>query len=663
MSAGARRPIPDASLSFLQKIAYRVAPFPTDQDLHPRNRRRARTRWSPWALVLVTIGADGQGPLLFGVALLTFEGEVRRTILFYRDGIPAKDVQALKRYARAEGLGRPIPLEGFLEVLFTYAYRKRIPVVLAEAEATLGRLASDWSATKPGSFYEGGVSLIPFTKPERRNPDRPRRRKQVPKPKGKPRKQPRLRSGWFEDGDRVRIVSKRLESGELAVSFTGRGEPDEKDRIPEGEGRRRRGFVFRGHFVLLERWARGLGEGRTESLRAMCEAFGLPWMPIGATGSGPITSPRIARAVYEAEAEHRLYLELLRRHGRLAPLGIQPDEVFGQTSYAKAAFGSVGVDRPLTKWGSSLDGLGIGACGSYGAWSGVGWRATRAAPFVRATRLDFVREYAVVAHRYGIWDLLCSRRIEMVGEDPSEIEGWIGDRTWEQMLHPQTSNEPRVFIRMRPDGDFLPHRIRPRDAWVTNVGPLTYDGALWWPLSDGLISFFETGRVPRIEAAMRLVGHGRQRGLRSMELPEIGMFDPNVPGADLFLFIAEGAIAIERRTDLDPAERDRWATLYKGWDNSACSGIFLETHQGEPWKRPRKVRVIGPDGPYETSSLVEETVGDWFCPPIYALVTGGGRLLLYLGMRAAREAGHEVGSWDTDGFSVLEELPRLWSAS
>ncbi len=73
--------------------------------------------------------------------------------------------------------------------------------------------------------------------------------------------------------------------------------------------------------------------------------------------------------------------------------------------------------------------------------------------------------------------------------------------------------------------------------------------------------------------------------------------------------------------------------------------------------------MIGPDGPYETTSLVEETLGDWFCPPIYALVTGGGRLLLYLGMRAAREMGLGVGSWDTDGFSVLEGPPRPWGAS
>jgi hypothetical protein len=128
-----------------------------------------RRRWSPWAIVLVAVGADGQGPLLFGVALLVFRSEIRRRILFYREGIPARDIEILTAYARDHVLDPPMPLDGLLDLFFRYTYKKRIPVVLAEAEATLGRLASDWSATRAGEFHEGGISLIPFD-PDRHPP-------------------------------------------------------------------------------------------------------------------------------------------------------------------------------------------------------------------------------------------------------------------------------------------------------------------------------------------------------------------------------------------------------------------------------------------------------------------------------------------------------------
>lgn len=188
-----------------------------------------------------------------------------------------------------------------------------------------------------------------------------------------------------------------------------------------------------------------------------------------------------------------------------------------------------------------------------------------------------------------------------------------------------------------------------------NVAPLTYDGELWWSLADALVSSFETGRVPEIDAAVRVVSRGKQRGLKPVDLPGLGTFDPTVPGTDFFLFIAEGRLRLadNRRTDLPPEERERLAEFYKVWDNSACSGLFLESHRKEPTARPGKHQVLGPNGAYEARSRTGEEPGSWFCSPIYALVTGGGRLLLYLAMRAVGEAGGTVAYWDTDSLAVV----------
>src|SRR5262249_55222908 len=151
-----------------------------------------------------------------------------------------------------------------------------------------------------------------------------------------------------------------------------------------------------------------------------------------------------------------------------------------------------------------------------------------------------------------------------------------------------------------------------------------------------------------------LTGTGKLPNLHAVELPGLGRFDPNADGADLFLFLAEGRQRLERGDgDLDDAERDRLAAFYKRWDNSACSGIFLEVHPQEPSNQKQNGTIVGPDGPYETEAHAFEQAGRWFFPPFYSLVTSAGRLLLSLAIREVRAAGGTVAYFDTDSVAIL----------
>jgi hypothetical protein len=177
--------------------------------------------------------------------------------------------------------------------------------------------------------------------------------------------------------------------------------------------------------------------------------------------------------------------------------------------------------------------------------------------------------YPVRAHKLGIWPLLTAQQLGLDAIAPREIEEWISRQRPEMFT---LSPDLNVLCRLAPDGYVLPHRIQPASTCLTTVGPLTCEQPLWWPLADLVRSYFETSVVPRLSACLRLAGAGRLSGLNPIELPGLGRFDPNQPGADLFLFLATGKLRLEAGAEkLDDAERARLSSIYKLWDNSACS--------------------------------------------------------------------------------------------
>jgi hypothetical protein len=356
------------------------------------------------------------------------------------------------------------------------------------------------------------------------------------------------------------------------------------------------------------------------------------------------------RCLARCAAAQRLYLKLLNLH-KLHGLPVAPDRVASSGTYAKATLETIGITPPLSRYHGDLAGLGAGACAAYGGWSGVGIRSRPGSPPVPVRIVDEAGAYPVGAHKLGIWPLLTACDLNLEPVAPEVIEEWIARQRPETLT---LSPELNVLCRLAPDGDVLPQRIRPGSTWLTTVAPLTCQQSLWWPLSDLVHSYFDTSTVPKLDACLRLTGSGCLPGLKPLHLPGLGCFDPNQPGADLFLFLATGRLRLEAgEGDLDDAERARLATIYKLWDNSACSGIFLEVHPEEPTKQLRKGTVIGPDGPYETRAHSFEEPGRWYFPPFYSLVTGAARLLLYLAMREVEAAGGTVVYWDTDGLAIL----------
>jgi hypothetical protein len=617
----------------LREIAHRVAPMLSPPPERPR-RRSPIPAWPELSLIVETVATHGEaGPARFGSYQLCRGASVLARGLFVGPSASAADVAELARISRRRRLDELLTLDGFLRLIYRYSYKPRLPVVGWQLPAHFARLAADWAAPPVGSRYAGGVSLIVWTKPS---------------PVELPRGQRRLRNGRVRNGHRPAVVCKQLANGSVLLAYTGRGEPDRDDRIPEGEGAYRRGYRFEAHLLPLERLCYGLTGSRHRTLASACTALGLDSTPIHPeTGD---LAEQAAHCLERLDTVHRLYLALLERH-RQQQLPLPPDQVYSPASSAKSLLDAIGVSPPLHRYRGELAGIGAAACAAYGGWSGVGVRSQPGSPPLPVRLLDVAGMYPVCAHALAIWPLLCARHLDLLPVDADEITHWIAEQTPDTVT---LSPELRILCRLQSDQDVLVQRIRPGQTWLTTVAPLTCDTSLWWPLPDLLISYFETGRVPKVDACLRLVGEGCITGLQPVDLPGLGRFDPSHPGADLFLFLAEGRRRLEAGYgELAPLERERLIGLYKLWDNSACSGIFLEVHPEEPRNRPRRGTVIGPDGPYQTEATAFEQPGRWFFPPFYSLVTGAARLLLYLAKREATEAGGTVAYWDTDSVAIV----------
>ena len=538
----------------LKQIAYRVAPLPKNA----ARPSRPLGVWPGMALILETARSESlAGAARLGCYLLVQGERVLARGLFYGPAVTAADRQVLATVTRRFELAdKPLSLEDLRDLLFRHACRYRQALLGFDLAAQLASLAADWTAPAAEGLFAGGVSLVLWTTDRRGSG-----------------KRKLLRTGGYENGYRPRLLCKMLADGSAALAFTGRRDPDRTDRVPEGHGAPRLRYVSPGRVLPLERFARALTGVRARSLREACEAAGID-PPPGLEITEPFDPDQAAtRCLERADAAHQLYLRLLERHRALG-LAIPPDRVFSPASYAKATYDAIGITPPMQRYDGDLLGIGAATCAAYGGWSGVGIRSLPESSPLPVRLTDVAGEYPVCAHSLGIWKLLTSDRLSLEPTDPAEIERWISQQRWKTI---RLSPELCVLCRVRPNGDVLPHRIQPGASWLTTVAPLRYEPALWWPLPDLVTSFFETGVVPKIEAALRLAGAGCLSGLRSIELPGLGLFDPADQRADLFLFLAEGRQRLEHgETEVHESQRAPLAALYKEWDNTACSGIFLE---------------------------------------------------------------------------------------
>jgi hypothetical protein len=382
---------------------------------------------------------------------------------------------------------------------------------------------------------------------------------------------------------------------------------------------------------------------RSLSLESACREFKVPGKLADYSPSGKITKKEIDYCRQDVRATVGLLNAVLAEF-KTYPLGdLQPERAFSAASIAKAFLGTMGVLPPQQKF--RLDDRTYGFCmqGYYGGRAEIRIRHTP----VPVVYTDFTSQYPTVNTLLGLWRLLTAKDVR-ARTATREVKRFLKTVTVEEILKPGVWAKLTFFALIQPGGDILPVRAvygHGRADGETNIGlnPLTSDRPLWFAGPDIVASFLLTGKIPKILSAIRFEAVGVQKGMKKVELGK-GVIDPYRD--DFFRKVIE-----ERK---GKSKSDPLYYFLKILANAGCYGIYAEVNRHQTGKNdPKHIEIFSGEEKRTERNCVVERPGPWYFPPVSALITSGGRLLLAILERLVRDAGGIYLMCDTDSMAIV----------
>jgi hypothetical protein len=260
--------------------------------------------------------------------------------------------------------------------------------------------------------------------------------------------------------------------------------------------------------------------------------------------------------------------------------------------------------------------------------------------------VDFMSQYPTVNELLGNWDVLTAETVTFP-DATKEVRQLLSQITLERCFDRKLWPQFKFFALVRPDNNILPVRTV-YNGVTQNVGInyLTSKEPIWFAGPDIIASILLTGRVPRIEKAIRIVPHGKQAGLGSTSLR--GMVKVDANKNSFFKQVIEQRAAHESNPALH-----YWLKILA---NSGSYGLFVELNPNE--SDATKLKVFSGEESFETTSDVVEEPGKWFAPHIASLITSGGHLLLAMLERRIADAGGTYLFCDTDSAAIVSAKDR-----
>jgi hypothetical protein len=258
---------------------------------------------------------------------------------------------------------------------------------------------------------------------------------------------------------------------------------------------------------------------------------------------------------------------------------------------------------------------------------------------------DFSSQYPTINCLLGNWEVLIADSLTFE-EATDEVRSFVEHITFEECFDQTTWKQMKFFAQIRPDGDVLPVRAEYNDDGVTkNIGLnyFTSSESIWVSGPDVIASKLLAGKVPHIEKAIRMVPHGQQKGLKPTNLRGMVEVDPRTD--DLFRVMVE-------QKQVYKNSNEALSYFLKICANSTSYGMFYEL---TPQKRakPVKVKVFSGEHNHELYVDTIEKPGEWYFPPIAALITGGAHLLLAMLEHCITDKGGHYLFCDTDSMCIV----------
>lgn len=152
-----------------------------------------------------------------------------------------------------------------------------------------------------------------------------------------------------------------------------------------------------------------------------------------------------------------------------------------------------------------------------------------------------------------------------------------------------------------------------------------------------------SGRPPKVIRAIRFEAVGIQKGMKSVQLGK-GSIGPYRD--DFFRKV------IEERKGKDKS--DPLYYFLKILANAGCYGIYAEVNRQQTGKNdPKNIEIFSGDEKRIERTCIVEAPGPWYFPPVSALITAGGRLLLAMLEWMVTDAGGTYLMCDTDSMAIV----------
>jgi hypothetical protein len=573
-----------------------------DENRKPRSKRNKK--WPSYALIFDTetrITADQS--LTFGVFRLCQLNDTKYRViregLFYADDLPVKDCQILENYARTaisdvKAFPPEYPLysrSDFLRKIFWPAIKRNGALICGlNLPFDLARLAVAWNR---GEHDEWSLTMSQF-------------------------------SNGVENRYRPRILITPIDSKKAFLKLANPWKPEEWR------------YSAKANFLDLRTLAWALFN-RSYSLKRLCEELKTANQKLEHAPTGEVTFEEIEYARQDGRCTVDA-LNALKEEFDKHPIPLNPCNAYSPASVAKSYFDAMGIIRPAEKFKIPTKYHGIAMQTYYGGRSETRIRCME----VPVVPVDFTSEYPTCCALLGLFDILTAKSITFEDET-QKIRKLVDGITLDSCFDPARWAEFRFFALVEPDGDILPVRTV-YDGVTQNIGNnyLTSKTPIWFAGCDVVASALRTGKTPRILRAIRIVPHGKQVGMKAVNLRG-SMVEINPYKDDLFRKVIE-----QRKLNKSDKKLYYWLKILA----NSIYGFFVELIP-ELQNGNVQLQVFSGEKEFPDSSDVMEKAGKWFLPPLASLITSAGRLLLAMTEACVAEKKGTYLFCDTDSLAIV----------
>ena len=561
-------------------------------------------KWPSQVLVFDTetrISADQS--LTFGVfRMCELENDkysVTREGIFYADDLPAKDRKVLENYARtAISDVKAFPPQfslysrsDFMKIVFWPAIKWKGALICGlNLPFDLARLALAWNR---GEHDEWSLTMSQF-------------------------------SNGIENRYCPRILITPIDSKKAFIRLAKPWKPEEWN--DEGKA----------HFLDLRTLAWALFN-RSFSLKRLCEELQTEHQKIDHEPTGKVTVEEIEYARQDGRCTVD-GLNALKQEFDKHPIALKPCNAYSPASVAKSYLDEMGIARPAEKFNISQKHLGIAMQTYYGGRSETRIRCAE----VPVVPVDFTSEYPTCCALLGLFDVLTAASVTF--EDHTQGARQLVKRiSLDRCYDPKLWKKFNFFALVQPDNDILPVRTV-YDGVTQNIGNnyLTSETPLWFAGCDVIASAIRTGKPPRILQAIRMVPHGKQAGMKTVNLRG-SMVEIDPYKDDLFRKVIE-----QRKLNKADKKLYYWLKILA----NSIYGFFVELVP-ELQNSNVPLEIFSGEKQFSDSSDVIEKAGLWFFPPLASMITAGGRLLLAMTEESVNRKKGTYLFCDTDSLAIV----------